>query len=1037
MGVPGVSRRALSQPFIFSAQRFPPVADLALSESQKRAISHDRGHLRIVACPGSGKTETVSRRVAELVRKGAAPSGIVAFTFTRKAADGLKLRIRGMLEGRADLGDMYVGTIDAFCLYMLKKIRPEYRSFEVLDGAKRAAFLNRWYRILRLDALDGGQGRWGVIDEFARSVDLAVTEQVDVALAGAEFADCFRRYSETLREERFFDFVSVTDTLLGSLRDPGAMERLGSDVEHVVFDEYQDVNRLQERLLEALSAGARSVCAVGDDDQNIFQWRGSSVSHILEFPSKYGASTETLGTNYRATDALVSAASRLISGNRGRVAKAMEADPGRPNSFERGDMVHQHFGTDTEEFGFVCDTIEDLRGAEFAGRGGARALSYRDMAVIVRTNEDAARVVKFLSGRGIECVAESGTSVFERPVVSLATDCIMYAFDEYGYGTDDKPDLGGLARRYAEAVPGGDAWAFAQGMRQVREIGDAARAKEGGWLPDLGLQEFYQRVLSAMGAERGALSDSDMYGLAVLSRAISDYEYVYRFLRAGQVAGLRWFISRVAAREYSDPAHADPGRADAVHVLTIWKAKGLEFPAVFVPSFDNRRLPPPQPVFIGDHLYESGRYAGSDEDERRAYYVAVTRSQKYLFLTSAARREIGVGREPPKNARRPHRFASEIVGPEFSPAAPVGRPRAAPAAGAARGALLQSSYGKLSSYGRCPHEYRLRHVMGFNPGVPNVFNYGTCIHNILNYLHAEFLRGGRVPAEPDIRRAFDGMFHLRFASKAQNEAMKKSGIGMVTRYVLRCGGDFERMQDAEKRFEFRLGGALVSGSIDQVLRADGGPRIVDFKVGGSDYARDERAEQVRLYACAARASLGYRPGSAAIHALGDQDIEEVGVGDAELEETEARVRRRIELIAAKKFEPSPEKEKCGACDFRALCQHKGFEVGPRFGPARDKVRSPRGEDAGDEELPAGEGAPVVSRAMAEKAEKLASLASRNADGSFSVPSLTDPSKKYTVSEGMKCGCRGFAEYPQRHPGTAPMCSHAEAAKIFRARRAGQ
>jgi len=1013
------------------------VADLALSESQKRAISHDRGHLRIVACPGSGKTETVSRRVAELVRKGAAPSGIVAFTFTRKAADGLKFRIRGMLEGRADLGDMYVGTIDAFCLYMLKKIRPEYRSFEILDGAKRAAFLNRWYRTLRLDKLDGGRGRWGVIDEFARSADLAVTEQIDVSLAGAEFAECFGKYAEKLREERFFDFASVTGTLLESLRDPGALEKLGSEVKHVVFDEYQDVNGLQERLLEALSAGALSVCVVGDDDQNIFQWRGSNIAHILEFPSKYGASTETLGTNYRATGALVSAAARLIAGNKNRVAKDMEAHPDRAGAFERGDMVHQHFETDAEEFGFVCDTMESLRGAEFVGSGGARALSYRDMAVIVRTNEDAARTVKFLSGRGIECAAESGTSVFERPAVSLAADCIMYAFDEYGYGTDDKPDLGGLARRYAEAVPGGDGGAFALGMRQVREMGDAVRAREGGWLPDLGLQEFYQRVLSAMGAEKGALSDADMYGLAVLSRAVSDYEYVYRFLRAGQVAGLRWFISQVAAREYSDPAHADPGGADAVHVLTIWKAKGLEFPAVFVPSFDDRRAPPPQPVFIGDHLYESGRYAGGEEDERRAYYVAVTRSQKYLFLTSAARREIGVNREPPKNARRPHRFASELAGPEFSPAAPIDAPRAPSGAAAAPGAPLQSSYGKLASYGRCPHEYRLRHVMGFNPGVPSVFNYGTCIHNILNYLHAEFLGGGGVPGEADIRRAFDGMFHLRFAPKAQNEAMKKKGIGMVTGYVLRCGKDFGDMLDAEKRFEFRLGGALVSGSIDQVVRDERGPRIVDFKVGESGRARDERAEQVRLYACAARASLGYRPGSAAIHVLDDQDVEEVGVGDAELDGAAAEARRRIELVAARKFEPSPEREKCGACDFRALCPHKGFEVGPAFGPAKDAKRDPRGEDAGDETLPDGAGGPIASKSMMEKAGRLAARTTENADGSFSVPSLTDPSKKYTVSAGMKCGCRGFAEYPQRHPGTAPTCSHAEAAKIFRARRAGQ
>lgn len=1001
--------------------------DMELSESQKRAIAHDRGHLRIVACPGSGKTETVSRRIAELVKKGAEPSGIVAFTFTRKAAESLKLRIRGMLEGSAGLGSMYVGTIDSFCLYMLKKIRPEYRSFEVLDGARRAAFLNRWYRTMLLDGLDDGRGRWEVIDAFAKSSDLAAAERMDIP--GGAFADCLERYKEALRREKFFDFASVTVSLLEALKEPAALERLGSEVRHVVFDEYQDVNGLQEELLERLSEGAESVCVVGDDDQNIFQWRGSDVSHIRDFPAKYaeyGVSTEELGTNYRATDGLVRAAGRLIAHNRGRIPKAMRSDARQPNSSERGDMVRRHFATDAEEFGFVCDAIEGLRGAEFAGRGGARALSYRDMAVVVRTNKDAARIAEFLSGRGIECSAEGSTSVFERPAVALAADCIMYAFDEYGCSTDGKPELGDLEARYAEAVPAGDAREFSSGMLGVREIVRGIKGKKGQWLPDLGLQEIYQRVLCSMGAERGALSDEHMYGLAVLSRAISDYEYVYRFLRAGQVAGLRFFISEVAAREYSDPARAGRGRADAVRVMTIWKAKGLEFPAVFVPSFHKKGAPPPQRLFIDEGAYESSRYAGGTEDERRAFYVAVTRAQKYLFVTSAARKAEG----PSGRQRAQHGFVDELAGAEFSASATAARPKTRAAEEGGRAGLVQSSYSEISCYGRCPHDYRLRHVMGFNPGVPNVFNYGTCIHNILNCLHAEFMEGAGVPGPDRITRAFDQMFHLRFAPDAQNEALRKKGFEMVSEYVRLHGGDFEKMLDAEKRFEFRAGGALVSGSIDQIARGDGGSaRIIDFKVGREGDPHDERAAQVRLYARAARDSLGLRPGSAAVHSLHDQSVEEVDVGEQEIREAARAVDRKIDGIASEEFEPLPEERKCRACDFRALCPHKGFRVGPAFSANEDGRRaSPLGEGAGDETGTSGR--PIAGKAMMEKAARLSARVAQNADGSFAVPSSTDSSKSYTVSARMECGCRGFAEYPQRHPGTPPTCSHAEAVRMF-------
>lgn len=992
---------------------------MELSESQERAVAHDRGCLRIVACPGSGKTETVSRRVARLIGDGADPSKIVAFTFTRKAADSLKARIRGMLDGRADVGDMYVGTIDAFCLYMLKKIKPQYRAFEVLDGARRAAFLSRWYRKIELDRLDGGGGKWRVIEEFGDSVDRAVTEGVDMSRVRREFAECSARYSEKLREERFFDFVGVISALVEALQDgPAYLARVGEEVKHVVFDEYQDVNRIQERLLELLSRGADSVCVVGDDDQNIFQWRGSDISHIRRYAEKYaeyGVSTEQLGTNYRATDALVSMAGRFIARNRSRIPKSMSAHAGQPNRFEPGDIAHRHFGSDSDEFGFVRDTMESLRGTAFAGRGGrVRPLSYRDMAVLVRTNKDASRAAKALSGRGIPCVTDSGAGIFERPVVALALDCMMHAFGE-------EIPAGDLAAKYAEAVPGGDARAFAEKMARVRAEAERVRAKEADWLPGRGLQEFYHRVLSAMGAESGALPDSDMYGLAVLSKAISDYEYVYRFIFASQVRGLRGFVENVP--DYEDPELADPGRLDAVRVMTIWKAKGLEFPVVFVTSFDDRKRPPQDSVFIDDGLYESGRYKGGEEDDRRAYYTAVTRSQKYLFLTSSS------AKAGSKRSAGPHAFAAEMRGPEMSAAGPLIRPKASGSGdGAPPGALFKSSYNNLASYDRCPHEYKLRHVMGFNPGVPLAFGYGYSIHNILNYLHDQFARGAGVPDRRRIERAFDEMFYLRFAPAEQAEHMKRSGAAKVAKYVSLHGGDFGRIRETEKRFEMGMGGAMISGSMDLVKDAEGGGvEIVDFKTGRSGdggYEFDYKA-QVLLYAHAARAALGYEPRSATIYNL-DAGVEPVDVGPDALDRTAAIVEKKISMIMSERFEPSPEEKKCRTCDFKALCEHKGFEEGPLFEPNQKRAGPPPG--AGDDGPAGTSGESVKSRNVMAKAKRLSSRVAKNPDGTFSVPSSSEPGKSYRVSADMKCACRGFASYPERHPGRPPTCSHVEAVR---------
>lgn len=1018
---------------------------IELSDVQKRVINHDRGYLRIVACPGSGKTETVSRRVAELVKKGVKPSTIVAFTFTNKAADGLKSRIRTMLEewgGRRDVGDMYVGTIDSFCLYMLKRIKPEYRSFEILDSARRAAFVDRWYNALGLADL-ADLGKWRTMAKFCRSVDRAVTEGVDMSSISDEaFVSCYEAYTKKLREERFFDFISIIATLLDTLeRDPAALAQVSREVKHVVFDEYQDVNKLQETLLEFLSRGVDSICVVGDDDQNIFQWRGSDISHIRDFSERYDrryVTTENLSVNYRATDALVRVASRLAARNTKRIPKNMRAYE-QKGKFESGDIVRHHFATDTEEFEYVCDTMDCLRGTEFEEKGVARPLSYRDMAVIVRTNEDAARIMRHMSERRIPCVADSGTSVFERPVVSLALDCIMYAFGRDGYQTDGVPDPAELEGRYAEAVPSGDVRAFSKGLEAVKGRAEAVIAKGfRDWLPNLGLQEFYHRIVNAMGAERGCLSDADMYNLAVLSAAISDYEYVYRSLRARQVGGLQWFISQFAENEYADPARGDPGQVDAVRVLTIWKAKGLEFPAVFVPSFDKRRRPNPSQVFIDDGLYDKARYDGGDEDDRRAYYTAVTRSQKYLFLTSAERREICASQPLPKKSRKPSPFLDEMDGAEFSPAAPIGRPKMEGGAGAARVDLIQSSYSELSMYDRCPHDYRIRHVMGFSAGVPAAFGYGTNIHNILNHLHAGFAQNGAVPDEEYIRKVFDRMFYLRFAPGAVNENMKKAGIRVVLNYMRLHGGDFERILETEKRFEFTVGGALISGSIDLLKRVGddgaGGIEIIDFK---SDRRGDDgryeldHSEQVRFYAYAVQESLGSRPAVATIHHLDTQAREPVDISGAALDATKKRIAEKVDLIRSRSFDPAPDEVKCRGCDFRALCPHKGFEVGTEFGTTKSEKRENDTVRADDAPPPGELRQSLVSDSVRRKAEKLAAaLIVRNPDGSHAVPSSSNPGKSYTVSADLKCQCKGFKKYPEWYPGFVPTCSHVEAVKIY-------
>lgn len=272
---------------------------------------------------------------------------------------------------------------------------------------------------------------------------------------------------------------------------------------------------------------------------------------------------------------------------------------------------------------------------------------------------------------------------------------------------------------------------------------------------------------------------------------------------------------------------------------------------------------------------------------------------------------------------------------------------------------------------------------------------------------------------------FDEMFYMRFAPGRQSRNMRKAGMRVVENYVRVHGSDFGRILETEKRFEFIMGEALISGSIDLLKRVDGDGRvgsleIIDFKTDKrADYRLDHR-EQARFYAHAAQASLGYLPRRATVHYLDTEKTEDVDIGAAELERTRGDIMSKIGMIKTRRFRPAPEESKCQGCDFKAVCAHKGFEVGPDFGAA-----SRRGMDG----RPA---PPVVSESMRKKAQTLAAGGGvvQNPDGTYEVESSSSPGSSYTVS-GMRCGCRGFRNSSKRHPGTEPTCSHVEAVRLFR------
>jgi DNA helicase-2/ATP-dependent DNA helicase PcrA len=305
---------------------------MIFTQSQEQAIHHGDSNLQLIACAGSGKTEVIARRVAHLIKNGARPSNIIAFTFTEKAAAELKERIisrcreeLGELHGMAE---MYVGTIHAFCLDLLTAEVPKYLKFDVLNEVQQALFIDRHSNKSGLTASTDLAGqplkRYRDTPHYLSALGiLREADTDDNALKNCSILTGLDSYRSLLEETRQLDYSAIIEAAVDVLTgDVALKQRIAARVKHVIVDEYQDLNPIQEAIVWLLHELGAKVCVVGDDDQTIYQWRGSSVQGILTFEKRYPAvTTVKLEENFRSSDGIVETARPFIEQNAERLQK--------------------------------------------------------------------------------------------------------------------------------------------------------------------------------------------------------------------------------------------------------------------------------------------------------------------------------------------------------------------------------------------------------------------------------------------------------------------------------------------------------------------------------------------------------------------------------------------------------------------------------------------------------------------------------------------------------------------------------------------
>lgn len=890
------------------------------------AVKHRGSHMQIIAAAGSGKTEVVSQRVADLLEEDVDPRGIVAFT--ERAAEELKQRIAQRVEERMGkvaldkLVGLYVGTIHAFCFQLLQRYVPKYETFDVIDENQFTALLSREATRLGIKDLSPGNKQFEAIRLFAASVDVVENELIEPADVPGRFGEVLRDYLEMLDRYRLMTFGQQVVQAVAAFSDTAVAESIRTPLRHLIVDEYQDVNPAQERLIELLVAGDAELCVVGDDQQAIYQWRGSDVRNIVKFEDRYRpVASFSLLTNRRSRPAIISAANAFSKTIPERIEKTMLPDRA-PSPY--GDCVAIWSGdTALDEAGWIAQMILDLH--------DDHGVAYRDIAVLVRTSSSYKALVEQFSTFGIPVQPGGRTGLFDAPEAVVLGKTICWLTDSewrQGFGRGASVDQIDLLAGYKAVfgVEGSRTKALKTFLSNWKAHANQDRPT------DL-VGNFYE-LCDVIGVGEwdpdDELANSRLGTLARFTMLLADYESVRRRARpdalaegeqvGGQDRGT-WYHRNLAIHivNYASGAYegfdGEPDiDLDAVDLTTTHRAKGLEWPVVFLPAMTDGRFPnsnvgKPGTWLLPTTMFDAARYEGDETDERRLFYVAMTRARDLLLVSRHARVNV--------QSRRPSPFLTDLAGRTCEPdelTFPEIEPRKA-----GEDLPISLSFSELSQYLGCGMAYRLRGLIGFQPRLAPELGYGKAVHHMLRSV-ADFTRAsGKAPSVDEVAGMLNSQFFLPTANKPAHRQMKDAARKLIGDYISDFESDLYRVWESERPFELRLDGVTINGRADVILDQEGGVptalAIVDYKT--STRTESDHDLQLQIYSNAGRRE-GLDIRGAYVHDLKRVVRTDVPVDPQALSDAEQVVIDAAIMLKARQFPPNPGRS-CRSCEVRTVC----------------------------------------------------------------------------------------------------------------------
>lgn len=964
---------------------FPAIQSKA-NPQQLEAILATDGPVLIIAGPGSGKTFTLVERIIYLITcKGVTPESLFVVTFTEKAARELTTRVSNRLAElnvAFNLNEMYLGTFHAICLRILEDFR-EYtrlrRHYTLFDQFDQQYFLYQCINEFRslADAQlvmgDDEKGRWVQSEELLKWLNKVREEALDVAqleqapdITIVALARCFRRYQELLEEHDCLDFSGIQFETLQLLEGhPEVLAQLRAQFSHLMVDEYQDTNTIQERILLLLASPRCNLCVVGDDDQGLYRFRGASIRNILEFPTLFPEGTcqrVTLSTNYRSHPDIIRfynewmAAQTWTDGARSfRFAKTIEPReahfPDGPTVLRLGaeDAAGEHNNWHTEVLAFLHTLKESGRLAD-----------WNQVAFLFRSvkNERVVALAHFLESQGVPVFSPRSNLFFEREEIRLMIGALIFLFPQFAN-----------VRAWAEGVQL-NIWhyydyacfkPFADALRQPenRPLLDWARplAKRHAVLArntDYAFSGLFYQLLQFPLFAR-FLSDETLQGvdkgraarnLATFSRLLTKFEYLHyvsvlnpeyldKNLRDLFNQFLR-FLDDGGIREYED--HTEYAPAGCVSFLTIHQSKGLEFPVVVCGSLET--VPKKQHTAL-DELLEDGGYLPKPRfeplahikhfDFRRLFYTSFSRAQNLLVLATQERSGRGLAKSPSKYFEPFFRALPDWRDTDLAQLTFE----------SIREIRFKNEYSftsHITVFENCAEQYRFFKELEFTPIRVSPMLFGTLVHQTIEDVHKAVLQGEEHTITPDAIRDW---FFSNYTTLSKKERVylapssQQAALSHVLRYYDRENGHWDRIKEAEVEISLVKDQYILKGSVDLIRGEHGTVEIIDFKSEKKlDMEKDHDQlrryqSQLEVYAHLVEERTGQKVSRMHVYYTGEDGGNPYVTftkDDRAISKTIARFDSIVARIEQQDYRMSARPAKlCPNCDMRAYCDNKNWK----------------------------------------------------------------------------------------------------------------